>query len=118
MRHSQGNLFTVVALTTLLWLAVTFATRPTEARVLHAFYATVRPPGPGWRPVAAANPTVRPDDGFAHLFVQWTAGVVLVYAALFATGYVLLSNVAGAAVSILLAAVAGAYLWWMLRRQD
>lgn len=111
-----ANLFTVVALTSLLWLAATFVTRPTPSPVLEAFYCRVRPPGPGWGAVASALPDIRTDEHLPSLILRWVAGVVLVYAALFATGYVLLSNTTGAVLSITLSAAAAAFLWQQLRR--
>jgi hypothetical protein len=36
--------------------------------------------------VAALVPDVRPDSGYAGLFVDWIAGVALIYSALFAVG--------------------------------
>ena len=44
-----------VAVTTAVWLGVTFATPPTDADRLRSFCATVRPGGPGWRRFADAG---------------------------------------------------------------
>ena len=41
-----------VGASTVVWLGVTFATRPEEDEVLRAFYLRVRPGGRGWRPIA------------------------------------------------------------------
>ncbi|MGA7247065.1 MAG: sodium:solute symporter family protein, partial [Candidatus Cybelea sp.] len=41
-------LLTTIGVTTLVWLAVTYLTPPVEMSVLAAFYAKVRPAGPGW----------------------------------------------------------------------
>jgi Na+/proline symporter len=80
------SLYLIVAVTTIAWMAATYATRPSDIATLSAFYRRVRPGGPGWKPIAARCPDVRPDAGFGWLFVDWAAGVVLVYAALFAMG--------------------------------
>src|SRR5438046_8811769 len=72
-----------VAVTTVLWLVVTFATRPESDAALGAFVLRTRPSRRSWRPVAARAPDVRPStDGLANL-VDWVAGCVLVYGALF-----------------------------------
>lgn len=44
-----------------VWLAVTFATRPEPDSHLTGFYRQVRPDGPGWRRIAALVPAARPD---------------------------------------------------------
>src|SRR5262245_45456496 len=42
----------VVAITTVVWLTVTFMTKPEPAPVLEAFYRRVRPGGPGWAAIS------------------------------------------------------------------
>src|SRR5438105_7460373 len=57
-----------VAVTTVVWLAVTFLTRPESDATLVAVYRRTRPSRAGWGPVAALAPDVRPSaDGPAHL---------------------------------------------------
>ncbi len=107
------NLFTVVAITTALWVGVTFATRPTRKAVLQSFYARVTPPGPGWRPLESSR--WQAPEHLGPLVMRWAAGVVLVYSVLFLTGYILLSNKMGIAVSLTLAIPASTYLWRSLR---
>ncbi len=49
--HAAGtvdSLLATIGVTTVVWIAVTFLTPPVEERVLAAFYAKVRPAGPGW----------------------------------------------------------------------
>ena len=80
------TLYYIVAVTTVVWLAVTLATRPADEETLKRFFRRVHPGGPGWTRVAALVPDVRPDSGYAGLFVDWIAGVALIYSALFAVG--------------------------------
>lgn len=99
------QLLTGVAVTTVAWLAVTFATRPTDAAVQRAFVERVRPPMVGWRSSPAIGPTparaasASPSPlasssaslslSSSSLPAQLAAaacGVVAVYATLFATG--------------------------------
>src|SRR5437667_2335815 len=55
-----------VAITTGVWLAVTFLTRPEPEGTLVAFYRRTRPSRTGWGPVAALAPDVRASaDGTA-----------------------------------------------------
>src|SRR2546426_6804891 len=81
-----------VAVTTVVWLAVTFLTRPESDATLVAFYRRTRPSRAGWGPVAVLAPDVRPSaDGLANL-IDWVAGCVLVYGVLFGVGKLLLDR--------------------------
>jgi SSS family solute:Na+ symporter len=102
------TLYYIVAATTLVWVTVTMLTRPVDEETLKRFFRRVHPGGPGWAPVARAVPEVRPDTGFGRLFVDWIAGVVLIYAALFAVGSFIFGDSARAAVFV---AVAAAAVW-------
>jgi SSS family solute:Na+ symporter len=76
-----------VGITTLVWISVTFLTAPEPDAVLDRFYRKVRPGGPGWRSVSTRLGFG--DDripGGALSFVNWIAGVVAVFAALFGVG--------------------------------
>jgi solute:Na+ symporter, SSS family len=94
-----------VVVTTVVWLAVTFATGPESAATLDAFYRRVRPGGPGWRPVSSrlgfAGDTI---PGGALSWVNWVAGLASVYCAVVSLGSLLtestLKGLLYAAVSI------------------
>ncbi len=87
-----SNLFIVVGITTALWLAVTFLTKPTDHSTLEKFYRLVRPAGPGWQPIAALHPDIQADSTIRAMARQWGAGIVLVYTCLFSVGYLILGN--------------------------
>jgi solute:Na+ symporter, SSS family len=76
-----------VGITTAVWLTVTFLTDPEPDAVLDRFYRKVRPGGFGWRPVAQRLGFG--DDripGGALSWVNWVAGVIAVFTALFGVG--------------------------------
>jgi Na+/proline symporter len=104
------SLVIVVAWTTAWWLLVTWLTPPEAPATLDAFYARVRPPGPGWSPIAARL-GVTPGP-VAPLVGAWLAGTVLIYAVLFGVGHALLHSVAVALPYAAVAAVSG---WWVWR---
>ncbi|PSQ99381.1 MAG: sodium:proline symporter [Bacteroidetes bacterium QS_9_68_14] len=87
-----ANLYAVVSFTTVVWLGVTYATRPTSPATLDHFYKKVRPGGPGWKPLRRRHPGVEPDAGFARLWWDWLLGVAFVYLTLFGVGKLLLGN--------------------------
>lgn len=106
------NLFYVVAITTVIWLVVTFVTRPTNKETLDIFYRRVHPGGPGWNKISRQHPDVEPDKGLWALFFDWMAGVALVYLVLFGVGYLLFYKTGSAILCLLGAAVAAGYLYW------
>ncbi len=79
-----------VSITTAVWLIVTLATGPEPAETLLAFYRRTRPSAAGWGPIAKLAPEIQPQhDGLRNL-LDWAAGCMLIYGALFGTGKLLL----------------------------
>jgi SSS family solute:Na+ symporter len=79
-----------VLVTTVVWLGVTFATKPETDATLDRFYRQVRPGGRGWRKVAAR--LGYGDDripGGALSWVNWVAGLAAVYCAVVSLGALL-----------------------------
>src|SRR5438067_1222042 len=105
-----------VAVTTVVWLAVTFLTRPESESTLVAFYRRTRPSRTGWAPVAARAPDVQPSsDGLANL-LDWVAGCVLVYGALFGVGKLLLHETLPGLLLLVLSGLAGGVIYRDLSR--
>ena len=101
----------------MVWLVVTFTTRPETDATLVAFYRRTRPSRRGWGPVAARAPDVRPStDGLANL-LDWVAGCVLVYGALFGVGKLLLHDPLPGILMLGLSAIAGAVIYRDLTRR-
>ncbi|MDX1673681.1 MAG: sodium:solute symporter family protein [Longimicrobiales bacterium] len=104
-----------VGITTAAWVTATYLSRPTAEGTLRRFYGTARPGGPGWQRVAdraqadgeplATDPT--DDWTVPEGVLAMTAGVLAVYAALFATGYWIYGRT-GLAVALTVVAAAAA----------
>ena len=95
------------AITTVVWVAVTFLTPPTSRATLESFYRRVRPGGPGWRKIA--REIGYPDDviGAGVLsWVNWLAAVVTVYTALFGIGKLIFGPRSQAILFLAIAAIA------------
>jgi hypothetical protein len=103
-------LITTVAVTTVVWIVVTYATRPVDRATLVAFYRLVRPAGPGWRKIRREAGVGSSPDSLPQNLLGWVLGCVFVYAALFGTGSVLYGKTAQAAVWIGLFVVSGVWL--------
>jgi Na+/proline symporter len=84
--YAQTMLITVLV-TTAVWLSVTFLTPAESEATLARFYRQVRPGGPGWRGVAGRLGFEGDRvPGGALSWVNWVAGLVAVYSAVFAVG--------------------------------
>ena len=84
--EAHVSLLATVAATTVVWIAVTYLTRPTDRGTLVAFYRLVRPAGPGWGPVRAEAGIGSSPDSLPQSLLGWVLGCLFVYAALFGTG--------------------------------
>jgi Na+/proline symporter len=80
------SLLITVAATTVVWVTVTFMTRPTDRSTLVAFYRLVRPAGPGWSSVRSEAGVGPSPDSLPMSLLGWGLGCTFVYAALFGMG--------------------------------
>ena len=102
-----------VAVSTVVWVVVTFATAPEPPAVLDAFYRRVRPGGPGWAQVSRRLGFGREAiPGGALAWTNWIAGIVAVYATLFGIGKLIFAETA---MGIAMLAVAAAAFYWISR---
>jgi SSS family solute:Na+ symporter len=103
------------AITTALWLLVTFLTRPESHETLQHFYNLVRPSAFGWRKFASSEERTRPE--LRYHFFHWVLGFTLVYATLFGSGNILFGRVAMGLAMLVGAAACLAILFWSLSRR-
>jgi Na+/proline symporter len=96
-----------VALTTFVWVLVTFLTKPADAETLQAFYRKVRPAGRGWARVVDPGDEVGPRDSLSLALLGWAVGCTFVYAALFGTGALLYGQRMQGVVCLAVAGAAG-----------
>ncbi|HSC29119.1 MAG TPA: sodium:solute symporter family protein [Vicinamibacterales bacterium] len=102
---SHVSLLATVAVTTTVWVLVTFLTQPTERETLRRFYTIARPAGPGWRRTGF-DADAGADD-LSQALSGWISGVALVYGALFGAGHLLLGHTLAGSIAIAVS-VAGA----------
>jgi Na+/proline symporter len=113
-REFAWMMIITVSITTVVWLSVTFLTRPERMETLVAFYRRTRPSLAGWRPVAAAAPDVKPSRDGRRNLLDWICGVVLVYGWLFGIGKVVLGELGPGLLMIGIGMAAGAVIYWDL----
>jgi len=99
------TLFFLVGGTTVVWLVVTFLTKPTDEKTLMDFYTRIYPGGVLWKKISDKLPNVKSDTGFFKMFVNWFFGVVLVYSLLFGIGYLIFGSYINAVIALIAASV-------------
>ena len=102
---------TTTALTTLVWIAVAFLTKPESEEVLLRFYRKARPDVRGWKTVALRTPEVPATRDLGRNLGSWILGCVMVYGALFGIGWLTLGPRWLGAVMVVIAAVAATLLY-------
>jgi solute:Na+ symporter, SSS family len=108
-----------VAVTTVVWVTVTFMTAPESPAVLDAFYRRVRPGGAGWAAVSQRLGYGREQiPGGAMAWTNWIAGVIAVYATLFGIGKVVFGELGLGAGLLALAVVAFAWIARSFRSEE
>ena len=108
------RLLITVVVTTVVWLVVTFLTKPESTETLTRFYERVRPAGSGWNPIAQLVPGGS-EDNLGIALLDWVAGLGLVFGALFGIGRLVLGDLAQGLAWCALALVCGLVIARTLR---
>ena len=101
-----------VGITTIVWVAVTLLTAPTERSTLLSFFRLVRPAGPGWRAVQVEAGVPASPDSLPMAFLGWVLGCTAVYSALFGAGSLLYGRTTQ---GLVFTVVFVASSWWLAR---
>jgi solute:Na+ symporter, SSS family len=105
------------AVTTVVWLATTFLTRPESDERLLKFYRRVQPTVHGWKHIASLAPEIKPVRDLGANAFDWLMGCTLVYCCMFGIGELVLQAwIAGFAL-LTVAAIAGYLIYWSLSRR-
>src|SRR5687768_16467530 len=111
LRADAWVMLVTVAISTIVWVSVTFLTKPEPEEVLERFYRRVRPGGPGWARISEKAGFGREGiPGGALAWTNWIAGIVAVYSSLFGIGRLVLGDVAQGLGMLVLAVVAFAWI--------
>ncbi len=115
--HSPITLYPTVLGTTIIWLVVTFLTKPVPLDHLKKFYRKTHPGGIGWKYIEKMMPDVKGDSGFGHIFLDWLLGVVLVYSFLFGLGDILFAQYLRGTFIVLIGIAAGWLIYLDLQKR-
>jgi hypothetical protein len=110
------SLLLTIATTTIVWVAVTFMTKPTSRETLVSFYTLVRPAGPGWKSIRVETGIAASPDSLPMSLLGWVLGCTFVYAALFGAGSFLYGKTSQGAVWLVLFVLSGVGLLLILPR--
>ncbi len=101
LRADALTLLFTVGCSTVVWVAVTFATKPESDDVLRRFVERVRPFGGGWQATYARLGLTAPDAPLGAIVLGFVLGVVLVYTSVFAIGQLIVGpRLVGAGLAI------------------
>jgi Na+/proline symporter len=101
------SILLTVAVTTVVWTAATFLTKPEPDSKLLEFYRRVRPGTFGWTRVAALAPDVPVTHEGWYNLLDWFLGCLMVYMALFGIGKIVLGSVGVGLAFLTISAVSG-----------
>lgn len=106
--QSYLKLLYSVSITTVGWLLVTFVTQPEKDEVLLSFYRKVTPAAFGWKKVLDRYPAEKQEQGQLPKEIGlMLTGTVMVYAALFSTGFFIYGNILAGSIAAVIAVVGG-----------
>ncbi len=112
----EESLIIIVAWSTVVWLAVTFLTRPTKEDKLKTFYKKVHPGGLGWKHISKEMPEVKGDTGYKYLFINWLAGCLMVMFCLFGIGKIIFGEFLIGSIFIVISIVSGSVIYYNLSK--
>ncbi|WP_026955958.1 sodium:solute symporter family protein [Algoriphagus vanfongensis] len=104
--QSYLKLIYSVSITTIGWLLVTFLTAPEKDEVLLSFYRKVRPAAYGWKKVLDRYPSEVQEQGQLPKEIGlMLAGTIMIYSALFSTGFFIYGNMLGGSIAAVLSVI-------------
>jgi hypothetical protein len=101
-----------LGITTVTWILVTLLTKPEDDKILLAFYQKVRPASWGWKSLLDRYPDQKQEQGQLPMEIGlMLVGSIMVYAALFATGFWIYGNTVGGSIATIIAAIGAVVIY-------
>ena len=105
------------AITTVIWLTVTFLTKPEPDSILIPFYRRVRPSATFRGPIAAKVPDIVPQKEGLFNLTNWLFGCLLIYMTLFGFGKIIFGELLLGTVFLLIAVVSFTVIYRSLSKR-
>ena len=114
-------LIITIVVTTVCWILTAFVGPQTEASKLAEFYRKIRPFGPGWvyvrrRAGIPESGTAAGHENFPLALLGWTAGVAVIWSALFTIGNFLYGRMSHGLLLLGVFMGTGSVLLWVISR--
>lgn len=106
----------IVLWSTLVWVSVTFLTKPSDNKTLENFYSLIHPSALGWKPVAKKLPNITPDKGYLSLFIAWACGCIMILCFLFGIGKLIFGFYIAATIYLSIALVLAIVISYLLKK--
>jgi SSS family solute:Na+ symporter len=111
------KLFLIISMSTVVWLAVTLLTKPTEKSTLIEFYKRTKPGGTGWRPIEKLLDAPHHGNTLRDSVMEWLCGSLFIISLTLGMGKLLLGYPIPAGVWLSLSIVSGFYMFKGLSRK-
>ncbi len=107
-----------VGITSMVWISVTFLTKPSDHNTLMNFIRKINPGGPGWKKVLA-RAVERGEDISLLTKTKWDVptgilgaflGLLFIFSLLFSTGYWIYGNTLPAVITMMVGLISGGFL--------
>jgi len=116
--ESPMTLYPIVFGTTIIWLIITFLTKPVEEKKLVEFYRRTYPGGRGWKHIKKFVPGISENISFGKLFVNWFMGIVLVYSFLFGIGKIIFADYMIGTLLLFVGFISAAVIYFNLNKKE
>ena len=116
--ESPMTLYPIVFGTTIVWLNVTYLTKPVDEKKLIEFYKRTYPGGIGWKHIQKLVPEKANKGGFGKLAVNWLMGIILIYSFLFGMGKIIFADYLFGGLLVLIGLIAAAIIYYNLNKNE
>jgi solute:Na+ symporter, SSS family len=116
-RQFAWLLLITVAVTTAIWISVTYLTKPEPEEKLISFYRKVRPNSRFWGKIPLLTNDITPvHDGIVNL-INWICGVGMIYCFLFGLGQIILASMMLGIVFLISGFILGGVIYYQMNRR-
>lgn len=112
------NLYFLVAGTTIIWITITFLTKPEPEEKLISFYTKIRPGGKLWKPIQTKlGITYESGTNLVYMLFAWLFGVLLIYSMLFGIGSLILNHITATLIYGIISLIAIFGVYYFLNKE-